>query len=579
MIIRSIITLVICILGMKAVKTRFETEEIRPVGWLLFVMPYFSGGFYSGGCAAATVFLLGYLLWITRKNKHFTVNLNDTLMAVLLLVLCYSLSYFWAADRGMAAWGLVRFAPVLLFALAIMQIKAEQLSEIYRLVPLSAAIMTVVSYGMQYVPAWTDLVTIQGRLSGFFEYPNTFAAYLETALVISATSPRRTRLSVAIDVILIFGVLSTGSRTGFILLAAVLILLFISKRDKQYILSAVLIISVMLAVLLLANRLGWDTEADRFLTISVKSTSFVRRLLFFADALKIIAKHPMGLGYLGYHAVLGSWQNGAYDVVYVHNWILQLLLDVGWIPTAAFLLTVIRGFFAKNTGWRNRLIILVILGHSMFDFDMEYLSMWLLLLPALDYRNGNSICLKRGKKAAVTAGAAVGLVCIWLAAGDYLYRTGNVDLCLKITPFHTQALEYRLTEIKDAETLDETADRILELKPSSSISHSAKANVAFASGDIMSTINEKEQAIACNRYEIAEYCDYFDKLYTAMCWYLNAGDSQSAQVCAAKLQSIPQMLSDLEDTTSALAWKIADQPELKLPDEYLKILASAGLYK
>lgn len=69
MIIRSIITLVICILGMKAVKTRFETEEIRPVGWLLFVMPYFSGGFYSGGCAAATVFCWDIFFGLQGKTS------------------------------------------------------------------------------------------------------------------------------------------------------------------------------------------------------------------------------------------------------------------------------------------------------------------------------------------------------------------------------------------------------------------------------------------------------------------------------------------------------------------------------
>lgn len=548
-------------------------EGIRPLSWLLFVLPFMAGGFYSVGCAAAAVYLLGYLLWITGKNKKFTLYLSDSLMAVCLLVLCYGISFLWAKDRGMAVWGAVRFIPVGLFVLAILQQKGSDISDIYRYVPLSAAMMTVAALVLQFVPGLAELVTVDDRLAGFFEYPNTYAAFLEVALIISATDPARRKWAAWMDIVLILGVFASGSRTAFVLLILLLLLLCMVKKDRHYILTVASAFLGCMILTVLANRLDWNTTSDRYLTISAQSSTLLGRFLYFADALKIIAKHPFGLGYLGYHAVQGSWQSGVYDVTYVHNWLLQLLLDVGWIPAILFLAAVVRSFFAKDAGWRSRLIILVILGHGMMDFDMEYLSMWLLLLPALVFRVGKPISIKRGGKAAIAVGAAAGLICVWLAAGDGLYHAGQVDLCLKITPFHTQALEYRLTRIRYAQELDEAADRILELKPGSSVAHSAKANAAAAAGDIHTMMEQKEQAIACGRYRIEEYCDYFDKLYTAMQWYLEAGDIQSAEFCADKLQSIPVMLSELEETTSPLAWKIADQPQLELPEGYQKLLA------
>lgn len=573
MMIRTIIILIVCAAGGYAVRSLRMEAHVRPLSWLLFVLPFMSGGFYTGACAAVTVFLLGYLLWTVRRNQKFTLCLSDPLAAVALLALDYSVSFLWAADHGMAAWGVVRFVPVLLFALALLQLKPGEISDLYRLVPLSAAAMTVLAGVIQYIPALADQVTVNGRLAGFFEYPNTYAAFLEVALVICAMDPNRDKRSVWVDAVLVFGVFASGSRTGFILLAGLLILLCIQKKDKVYTVSAALIFGACLAFSLLASHLEWNTASDRYLTISAQSSTMLGRFLYFADALKMIAKHPFGLGYLGYRAVQGGWQSGVYDVTYVHNWLLQLLLDVGWVPALVFLAAVVRSFFAKTAGKRDRLIMLVILGHGMMDFDLEYLSIWLLLLPALALWADKPIAIRRGGKVAMTAGAAVGLLCVWLAAGELLYHAGQVDLCLKVTPFHTQAQEYRLTQIQDALELDEAADRVLALKPSSSIAHSAKANAAFAAGDIQTMMDEKEEAITWAQYRVEEYCDYFDKLYEAMNWYLEAGDAQSAAVCAEKLRNIPQMLSALADTTSPLAWKIADQPQLELPEEYRQLLA------
>ena len=55
--------------------------------------------------------------------------------------------------------------------------------------------------------------------------------------------------------------------------------------------------------------------------------------------------------------------------------------------------------------------------------------------------------------------------------------------------------------------------------------------------------------------------------------YERAGQHENAQLCIEEAKKVPQYLSDTQGETSALAWKIADVPQLELPQEYINKLA------
>jgi hypothetical protein len=112
----------------------------------------------------------------------------------------------------------------------------------------------------------------------------------------------------------------------------------------------------------------------------------------------------------------------------------------------------------------------------------------------------------------------------------------------------------------------------LKLDADCSIAHSAKANAALERGDVLAMIDEKEKAISCARYSIAEYTDYFDKLYAVYQVYMKSGDAASAEFCRQKLLAIPDMLSALEKETDKLAWKITDKPQFSLPEAETEVL-------
>lgn len=579
MIIHFMALAMAAFIGIAAVKQLKLPQEESILCFLVYFQPFLSGGYYPYTWAL-TIAMLLVLLWrFGKRIGHLNLRCNDTFLALALLTIGSGLSVFWAADHGMAVWGIVRFVPVLLFALVLLQLPAERIQKVWLLVPLSGAVMTLFSGVLQHIPDLTERYTIDGRLAGFFEYPNVFAAFLLAGLVISATGKSRSKRSWLTDAVLIYGVFDSGSRTGFLLMLVVLALLMLLNRKKSYLLGMAALLAVCGAAALVLWILDIDSSVGRFLAISLNSSTMLGRFLYFRDALPVILHHPLGLGYMGYRALQGTFQTGVYDVAYVHNGLLQLLLDVGWVPALAMLYVFLRSFFRKGATTTARMVMVVILGHSMMDFDMEFLSVWLLLLPALQLDDGVILRMKRGKNAFLAAGAILGCVCVWLAAGDALFRAGKIEPALQITPFHTQALEYQLTRITDVEELDDAADRLLSLNSASTLGHSAKANAAYASGDIMTVVREKKAAISCSRYDLEEYCDYFQKVYEYLSWYQQQGDQDSARVCASLLREIPEMLELVREETTPMAWKLEAKPQLELPPEYRQLLADlASLY-
>lgn len=573
MILKIFILVVGAISGLFAVRSVCKISALQPLCWLIYFIPFCSGGFYSVSCAAVS---LGLVIWLAchwRQRGKFDLHLSDSILAVIAVVAGSVMTIFWGADRGSAPWGFVHMLPLLLFALVLLQLKKSQVAELYCLVPLSGAVMTTVSFVMFWIPTVTNQVSVAGRLSGFFEYPNAFAAFLLSGLMISALNSKRTRWSLVVDAILIFGIFQSGSRTTFVMLIVMLAILCICRRERKIWLGLWGAFAVCIVWSFIVPMLGGNDASDRYLLTSINSNTLMGRLLYYSDALKIIAKHPLGLGHGGYRAVQGTYQTGYYDVTYVHNGLLQLLLDVGWIPALLMCWAIFRSFFSREATLTQRLLLLTIIGHSMLDFDLEYLSMWLILLPALQFHQREPIQIRNGRKAVLAVGSVAVAVSLWLAVSDCLYRSSQLEWCLKVTPFHSQAQIHRLTTITDAEILEQAADRLLELNPYCSVAYSAKANAASAMGDAGAMVEAKKKAISCARYHLNEYLDYFDKLNEVMVYYQSVRDTESALICAELLREIPGMLESIQASTSPLAEKLGDQPELVLPETYQKILA------
>lgn len=535
--------------------------------YLTFILPFAAGGFHTYVSAVTVVCLLIHLAATAKMQGYLRLTVNINSIAVILVFLGYCLSPIWAADKGMSVLGILRYLPLLLYMLVLMQLTQEQKLHCLDLIPLSGAVMTVFSCLLLLIPGADAYLTVSSRLAGFLQYPNTYAAFLLAGLILQYSKNHRRKLDILVDAVLVLGILLSGSKTVFVLLiVSVLCIAVIHRKTKTILVLAGLFAGAISFVLFLSN---FDVlqYTSRFLDIRITSGSFLLRLLYFKDALPMILKNPFGYGFMGYRALEGTFQTGGYYVTYIHNGLLQLLFEIGWLPALAMATVFLRGMFSKKISAGNRLLLFILLAHCMLDFDLQFFVFWVILLTCLDFEAGTQWKLRR-KAFGTTLASICMVLSLWLGAADFCYSVGKTDICLQLIPFHTDALSVKLRQTSDFHTLNKTADKILKVNPTFSLAYSAKANAALAQGDVLSMMAYKEQAIHCSRFTAEEYMDYFDKLHAVLLWYRQNGDKQSAEYCEKKIVYLSEMIKAVQNTTDSLTNEIGAYTVLKLPIRY-----------
>ena len=140
------------------------------------------GLFYEALSCAVSIVMFVWLLIKLVKRAKLKIHLNLTSISICIIVLSYLISSIWAIDSGTALFGFIKFLPILLFVLLIMQKKS--IDDILLKLPVVAVVMTIVSsIGMQ-ISSTEAFFSVDGRLAGFFQYPNTFALFLLVAELI-----------------------------------------------------------------------------------------------------------------------------------------------------------------------------------------------------------------------------------------------------------------------------------------------------------------------------------------------------------------------------------------------------------
>lgn len=541
--------------------------------WILLLSLVLSGGFneYVGCVLSAIISVL--LIVKIAQNRNLVVNINITSLSIAVITLLYLISCFYAIDSGMAFVGFLKFLPVLLYMLLLMQDKGIK-EHLIALLPYVALALGVLSLVFVFIPATRDYFTVSDRLAGFFQYPNTFALFLLVGELTALSKEKLKPIDIISALLLIILLLFTGSRAVFILavFSNVLIIFFRKGRKNKIILCTVLA-ALVLAVLLLLPLLKSNEIFSRYFTISFGESTFVGRLLYYADAFPVILKHPFGLGYMGYYYIQQSIQTGVYSVMFIHNDFLQLLLDVGWIPCLLFVVGIIKSFFRKGNSAGKRIILLTVFLHCLFDFDLQFISMFFILLLFLNYNDGKQLELKKGA-VFVFSFVITGLLSLYFAVALGLAHFGFNQAADSMFPGNTQNKVDLLIAEDDIVTQNEIADRIISQNEYVQIAYSAKARYAFSQGDFESLISYKNKIFQIAPFSYDEYEDYCYMLIQGIQLYKQAGDEYSTEVCEQQLLKTADRLDRLDDKLSNLGRKIVDQPKTDLPDDIVKYINS-----
>ena len=538
--------------------------------WLLLLCPFLLGCFFPWGSALVSLILIALLLLLLRRGL-LCVTRSAPFLAAVSIVIFHLGGMIWGTDRGMALIGAVQFLPLPLFVLLLEQYTPEQRMGLLRKMPYAASAMVILSFLLSRIPFLESWFLVAGRQAGFFQYPNTYAVYLLFALVLVLFgSPLRFGRIPWLG-LLTLGIILSGSRIVFFLLLAVFLVFFVREKSGKARLSVLGIAgAAVLGSVAFAFLTGNRESFGRFLTSSFTASEFVGRLLYVRDAIPVILRHPLGLGYTGYRCLQGSFQTGVYSTQHVHNELLQLLLDVGWIPAGLFLWALWRSLRSRGGGFCRKMLLAVLMLHCLLDFDTQFVSVALLLFLMLDAESQARKITATGIRRRLFAGllAVSGLISAWLGAASFFSYLGNSSAAFRLYPGCTAAMIDLLSGAPEAD-LGPLADRILRLNQSIALAHDVKAEVDLSAGNVSGMIAHKQEALRLSRYNLAEYLDYFDRLRYARDLYLQAGDTVSADRCLSLIAEIPGMLEEADGQTSQLGRMIKDQPDLTLPPPYI----------
>lgn len=531
------------------------------------------GGFQEYiSCALGAVMSIWLLCRIVRR-KQLRIRWDLLTSAVVAICFGYGLTCLVGIDRGMALVGFLKFLPLLLYLFCLQQ--EETPGRALEALPCFAAIMVIVSaVGMQFKPV-ESLFSVAGRLAGFFQYPNTFAVLLLVCELWLLKKTGKKIVDYVVLLILVAGFLYTGSRTAFLVaILANVALLLTMTRKKVRIISLSALGGVCVIGLLLA--LNPESVLHRYLNISLTESTFVGRLLYWVDALPLLLKYPFGMGYMGYYYIQQSIQTGVYSVAYIHNDFLQLALDAGLIPMGLFVAALVRWFLQKTVPTADKIIVGAVCLHSFFDFDLQFVGMFFLLLLLLSLQTNDKVQVVKPRLPLKLSFCAVVLVGLYLGTALMLAHLGNRELADKIYPYNTQNKLSILEQAKDLETANALAEEILAQNKQFYAPYSIKAKYCYSKGEFGAMITNQRAALERNPFDHREYETYCKMLMIGIDLYKKAGDTASAEFCRTELIAVAQRLASNGKRLSALGKLIVDQPVLVLPQEIQTYIDGLG---
>lgn len=534
----------------------------------LLIIPFAFGLFYEFTAYFAQIFLLIVLLFICIKRKKIRIYLNTSSISLLIIAIGYLFTCIYAIDKGMAILGFLKFTVPIIFAIILMQYKQKHIEKIINVIPFAGSIMIILSIMFRYIPILPDYFYLpNGRMAGFFQYSNTFALFLLIGIITLINSKSNDIKKILITLILLFGILATGSRLVFLLTILNFIIFIVKfKKIRKYLIGLIGIGFIFtIGYVVITNNFN---TFGRYLTTSIFSSTLLGRFLYYKDAIPLIITHPFGLGYMGYSYIQTSIQTGVYSTVYVHNDFLQLALDIGVIPVIVFAIAIIKNLLIKNKFDVKKQILLTIILHILFDFDLQFLCIFIILILTLDLTKGKRYVLDINKKIAIILIIFTGIIYLYFATCTTAQYIGKDSFAIKMYPIYTEAnlnVIYKNVE-NNIEYANEIATKVIKTNSNIAMPYNVKAIYNSQKENWQAMIKNKQKSLEINKYDIDNYEEYVLMLSDAINYYVQNDYLDKAENTINLVTEVPSKIEKLKQTTSSMAYKIKDKPNFELND-------------
>jgi len=543
---------------------------------LIALIPFAFGLFHNFAVYIVAIILLLVLTYILYKNKKIYIFLNLPFISISVLTIGYLLTCFWAVDKNDALLGFFRILTIFLFSNVIMQIQKDELQSYYKLIPKSALLMCLVCFIFGLIPELKKYVySDNGRLGGFFQYSNTFALFLLVGLIISIYDSSKVKNKFFEEIILLIGIFLTGSRTVFLLTILFFITyLFTNKdKDKDKWKKIILLIVIMILAFIIALITNNFDTIGRYLTISLNSSTLWGRLIYYYDAVKLLRSNLFGYGYMGYSFVYPTIQTAIYNIKFVHSDFLQIALDIGIIPTIFWIISITYSILSSKTSNMQRIILIVMFLHMLFDFNLEFLVIYFIIISMQNLNNGKRKIEIKSNILILFFIVILSIIYLYLSIATFMNYIGNNSIAINMLPNYTEAkLELLKTEknIKNAKLL---AEEIIKENKYISFTYYIKAVNELYNKNYEKMCEYQEIAIKLDKYNKDNYENYIIMLSQTLEETAKNNDRNNTLKYMNKVIKIREMLDELKDNTNRLASKIQDNSHINLNEqtnEYIK---------
>lgn len=379
------------------------------------------------------------------------------------------------------------------------------------------------------------------------------------------------------------------------------------KKVKSFGLVYLAILGAIVSLVLLTfKRLG---------ELTLKNPQLQERMVFYEDAVKVIKYNLLGIG-------PGRWSNeqffyssANYDVKYIHNSFLQILVDYGipfflfLIGTAAFVLIKA----VKNKTYKNIYFILalMIIIHSLFDFNMSYIYINIILALCLSkLRVLTSVsscnCVSKNirirniggflRKAMIITTLVISITMLGLLPGELIYNlaivkitnnnvVGAHSLLKKYEAFPYKTLRYydKLANIeyslfsldRDKDHLEKgilATNTLLSRDENDPRANELLGSIYFIKGDYDKAAECFEKVVKIKKY----YMPTYDKLIEAY-YLLHKDGTISSQQYVKNIRTVEENIGALKSSINLRAKYMNNQPSGKLNNfQLLRIVQGYG---
>lgn len=549
--------------------------------FLLAVMACLWGGIYDFTVAIYGICFAIGLFVVVKAKQTLQITGNYATLAMVLLLAGFVISMIFARDKGIAFLGVLRILVFFLFWVFWSNLNPETRESFWYKLTDIVAVLTVGAVFCYFIPGVKTYLFRAGRLGGVLQYSNTYAILLLILLIGLFYRKQKQNskvpkwLSYVEAGIFIAGILWCGSRSAFVLLVIALLLLLVKKR-KQIQWKWMLLPGICIVGAACISIFVLDYDIARLADLTLSSSTLNGRILYWRDALVQLGHHPAGLGYMGYYFMQPQFQTGNYTVKYVHNDILQFGLDGGWIALAGILLLFFGGILHKKNTEKNRLILVFLLLHVLFDFDLQYGLLFCILLMCADTDGAKVWKIKKADVYGISiAGMVVGAY-FAIALGSSF--AGNQQLATAMYPGNTFAWEEQMNEEQDAKA----AEKIIQKNGMLASAYECEAVSWIPSGDYEKAADAVSEMLQRAGYQSDYYNQAVYELSYCLQAAVEANDMESAQDILNEIQSVPDLIKAKEKQATTFAWRINDSPKIELEEsisKYIENLKDITLYE